>query len=87
MATITITIPDDKVAIVVAAYQERYNYPETVTDPATLEIVNNPESPAAFARRCVVEEIRDAVRLYRRPQAEAQAQTQLEEDMAGVTAE
>ena len=64
MATINITIPDEKAVIVRDAVCAKYGYQDTVTDPANPEqTIPNPVSKAQFVqvkikdflKNCVVE--------------------------------
>ena len=83
MAQVTITIPDEKVADVRAAFKATYNYqsiipnpnfdPQLAIDPVTNpQTIDNPETEAQFFQRKIREWIRDVVKAY---QAKIAAQT------------
>lgn len=57
MATITITIPDNITPRVINGFARRYNYSPTLEDGSP-----NPETKAQFAKRKVIEFIKQAVR-------------------------
>ena len=58
MAEIKITIPNDKVQRVLAAFTEQYNYPENVPDPRLppgpgVPMIPNPVSKPQFAKNII----------------------------------
>jgi len=57
MTQITINIPDAVAPRVISGFAKRYNYPLTLEDGSP-----NPETKAQFAKRKVLEYIRQAVR-------------------------
>ncbi len=73
MATLSITIPDDKLGRVRAAFGVAYGYQDTINGSP------NPESLAQFTRRRVIEYIKDVVRAH-----EAQSAADAARIAAGV---
>jgi len=77
MTTITINIPDNLTQRVINGFAKRYNY------SATLESGEpNPETKAQFAKRKVVEFIKQAIR-----EAEIQEATNAAATQAGASAD
>ncbi len=66
MASITITIPDPVVSDVLDAYAAKYARPDQIIDPAWIDpedgsppdMIANPESKVAFAKRMIAQEIK-----------------------------
>lgn len=62
-ANFTITIPDDKVPLVTNSFAALYNRPEQVPDPENQEeMIDNPETKAAFSKRILRNYVREVVR-------------------------
>ena len=55
MAVFQITIPDNMAPKLIAAFASAYHYEAMIPDPAVLEgeLIPNPESKTAFAKRMV----------------------------------
>ena len=85
MATITLTIPDDKVAVVLDAFAWRYGYQAMVAGEDG-EPVQNPETKEAFAKRMLRAYLVNLVNAYYRAQAEVGADAQTATDTAGIEA-
>jgi hypothetical protein len=77
MTTITITIPAAITDRVINGFAKRYNYPPTLEDGTA-----NPETKAQFAKRKVIEFIKQAVR-----EAEIQDATNAAATQAGTSAD
>lgn len=74
MATLTLTIPDEQVARIAAAY----GYQATIKDVVTEEFIPNPETRGQFLKRVFLIGIIATVRQYEGAQAASAAR-------AGVT--
>jgi len=72
MAQLPITIADDKLTEMRAAYAWKHNYQPRVPAPGG-EWTDNPESRAQFALRMIRESIRQTMREHHRFQGEATA--------------
>ena len=59
---ITITIPSEKVADVIAAFKDKYHYEEQILVDG--ELVPNPEGEGAFAKRMLILYIKSMTRQY-----------------------
>lgn len=77
MADITVTIADQFLPTIEAAFTQSFGYQASITetDPETGEATThpNPETPADFTKRCVLKYIQDVTRAYLVNKAQAEA--------------
>lgn len=83
MATLSINIPDDKVAWLTSGFCKRFNYREQIENPAfdteqpvdpvtNPELIDNSENKIAFAKRMIIHMIKhEALEGHNRASAEA----------------
>ena len=71
MATITYTIPNAQMALIVQAVTDTQGYRANIGADEAGNPIPNPETPQAFTKRMIAEYIRGLVKLYQRKQAEA----------------
>lgn len=77
MATISFTIPDDKLQRIIDGYSKAHNYQEKVILEVDGVGVPNPESRAAFVKRLVAEHIKRTVLGYEASQSETTLKTEI----------
>ena len=68
MATINITIPDDKVGRIITAFCDKYNYQDFVRDSEET-LIPNPQSKAAFVKAKVIDYIKNTTERMERQEA------------------
>jgi hypothetical protein len=87
MADITITIPNDKLDIVVDAFADQYNYQETIGDEDGNQIPN-PTSKNQFAKNIIKSFVKQVYVAKKVKELDATRQTTVdnaETDVSGVT--
>jgi hypothetical protein len=81
MAIISITIPDAALNRVITAICAQNNYQDIILGPAFTEIPN-PETKAAFAKRMIINVVKDQVKSYEVRQAGLTAAATVETEIA-----
>jgi hypothetical protein len=83
MATISFAIPDDVLPRVLDAFAEMYGYQDQVSDPANPgEMIPNPQTKAQFARRKIIDYVREMVRVYEGSVAKASAEAKSDSEVS-----
>lgn len=83
MASINLTIPNDKIQRIITAFTSEYGYQATVTD-AEGNVTANPETEAAFTKRMVVEHVKQVTKTYEGNLAAGTARKTVETDVATI---
>lgn len=73
MANITLVIPNNKITDIVESFAVNYGYQAKITNEAGEEI-DNPETKAQFAKRQILDFIKENYKVYKSRQVETQRQ-------------
>ena len=61
MAEIKLNIPADKIQLIIDSFCNVYGWKENIDDPEGEDMIPNPETKAQFAKRMVIEYVKDTV--------------------------
>ena len=64
-ASFTLTIPDELVNDLIAAYCDKFGYEAELWDDETEQMISNPETAVAFTKRMLRQQIKDVYLEYK----------------------